>query len=694
MKLTKKTKAKDGKKLQSGVIVDKNTNMAKIIQNFNAIDSFPVLTAKNSLSNQPNLGSVNDKNPIKTTPAGTYVFKPNPDIYNYKGFDINNDKLAKNLAIHQTYPGEFKQRDPLYNKKDPRARDASWGCVNCKKPDIDKLYKYFPQGDTLQVLPRTQQILNKKKSSESILHNNYIPSDYQQGSPAIEVNPNVEDIPYENGGTINTKYMKGQKKKLIVTARNGKKLTNSFSTDDVQSINNSIKENQKGEDYNQKQSNIIKYLNTFTPTDIAINQAKGEDKPQYIRKNPIDEMLPAEKADHEQQTTWKNEAQGLTNKSEDNINTWKSKFKPASELTEKIIEAGDAAMMVQGIGELAYMYKEPAINWLSKYITKNKEIETIPYDVKDFKTQYYNFIKDKEVPSKFEDAYKVQQDFMERLNTPEGKKRAIALDRNPDYNRLIEKQDLYKKGEISQQEWLDYKNPFFGPENASKAKIIEDINGNASYTRPYIIDPYISKKASDPTIALNPNLPKGAISKITRHEMEHGVQGGKPTEIDDMLSGLDLKYEPNSIKAKIEASKFPDKVVTQKDGNGKHIAVTLSHEPGAIDYFRTGSNSQERSPFLAELQQHLLDNEYISHAYATDEITPDLLKRVHDDYNIKYRQGKEHPLRIFNIIKPTKENYKIMSEGLNKMITPIGLGVGVDAVYENNKSNGGWLKKY
>ena len=150
-----------GKKLQSGIVVDKEKNMAKIYQNFVPVDSFPVITGQNSISDKPNIGGIinEERNPMwehHITPAGTYFIKPHRNIYNYKGFFLENPNLAKDIAIHQTYPGEFAKRNPTYASRNPRDRDMSWGRINCRKPDIDKLYKYFPQGDTLNVIGRQQ----------------------------------------------------------------------------------------------------------------------------------------------------------------------------------------------------------------------------------------------------------------------------------------------------------------------------------------------------------------------------------------------------------------------------------------------------------------------------------------------------------------------------------------------------------
>lgn len=192
--------AKKAKKLQSGIVVDKNTNMAKIYENFSPVDSFPVITGKNSLNDKPNLSTDPEVGfQAKNTPAGDYTLKPNSNIYGHRGYEMNNDKLERILAVHTTY--DPAHRGSSYAKKDPRARDLSYGCVNCRPEDIEKLYSHFPEGDTLEVLPRTKP--NKKTKIE----NKVIP-DYSNNS--------MESLGDEKNNFKNGGKMKKGKKKYII----------------------------------------------------------------------------------------------------------------------------------------------------------------------------------------------------------------------------------------------------------------------------------------------------------------------------------------------------------------------------------------------------------------------------------------------------------------------------------------------
>lgn len=139
--------------LHSGVIVDKRTNQMYLINNKKIVSQHNVLTGQNTEGNSSNTydGKANyypfEK---KTTPIGDYYLDPQNNFYGYKGyymkpFDKNNK--SRFLAVHTTY--DPANRNKYYGTN--RA-NQSYGCVNCKNPTIDELYKNFPKGDTLRVV--------------------------------------------------------------------------------------------------------------------------------------------------------------------------------------------------------------------------------------------------------------------------------------------------------------------------------------------------------------------------------------------------------------------------------------------------------------------------------------------------------------------------------------------------------------
>lgn len=147
-------------KLQNGVITDKRTNTSYIIENGNIKKSFPVLTGVNPDVNINDRGvAYLETHPeSKATPRGTYIMNPKADIYGQPGFRLNPVAAfgepaarAKDIAQHVTYPGDFEQRNPLY-AQEAKNRYASYGCVNCRKPDINYMTDRFKKGDTTMVI--------------------------------------------------------------------------------------------------------------------------------------------------------------------------------------------------------------------------------------------------------------------------------------------------------------------------------------------------------------------------------------------------------------------------------------------------------------------------------------------------------------------------------------------------------------
>jgi hypothetical protein len=160
------------RRLQNGVITDKRTNTNYILENGKVIKSFPVLTGANPDMN------INDKGVAylethpesKATPRGTYIMNPKDDIYGQPGFRLNPVAAfgepaarAKDIAQHVTY--DFAKRNPLYTQ-DAKNRYASYGCVNCRKPDINYMTDRFKKGDTTMVIDskikRDADFLSKK----------------------------------------------------------------------------------------------------------------------------------------------------------------------------------------------------------------------------------------------------------------------------------------------------------------------------------------------------------------------------------------------------------------------------------------------------------------------------------------------------------------------------------------------------
>jgi hypothetical protein len=258
----------------------------------------------------------------------------------------------------------------------------------------------------------------------------------------------------------------------------------------------------------------------------------------------------------------------------------------------------------------------------------------------------------------------VLEDFKTRIQTPEGQKRLKELG-------------------ITNDDFLQ------------NLDILEDPTTFGYYT------------GGDNKIVMNPNNP--LPRKVVRHEIEHGVQSallnsnlnkvikaspyeklkalesGK-TEIDNILSGLELRKEGT-----------PDKVwdkTTIEDGKPVDINEYKSkilNKQNATDYFLTGSEGKEKSAFLAEVQQHMMDKGIIPKTSYT-EITPEMVKETFTDAMFDEEGGGKY-LRLFNIMKPTENNYKLISKGLNKMLslTPYAIPTAIGAGALNKKQQGGHI---
>jgi len=253
----------------------------------------------------------------------------------------------------------------------------------------------------------------------------------------------------------------------------------------------------------------------------------------------------------------------------------------------------------------------------------------------------------------------VLDNFKQRIRTPEGQKRLKELG-------------------ITEEQLLQ------------DLKIVEDPNTYGYY------------RGAKNTIAMNPNhpLPK----KVVRHEIEHGVQNalrqskinkvidGTPaeklkalesttTEIDDILSGLTLRREGTPDK------KWIGKAVSDKPVQIDEYKALINNKQNATDYFLTGSDGAEKSAFLGEVQQYMMDTGKIpKDSYV--QITPEMVKETMIDAMFDEAGGGKY-LRLFNIIKADPKNYELISKGLNKMLTVSPL-IGAGAYMQNKEyKNGG-----
>jgi len=156
--------------LESGVVVDKRTGKAVVIKDGKVTRKFDVITGENVDSNTlTGKYMIDMKKEDKVTPVGTYLmkgkgvglFQSDIDYYNNNVQvmkplgDTPKSKGRTNLAIHEVY-------DPINRRKffGSKSPWASYGCINCKKPDIKYIMEQFPKGDTIKVVDSKNMVDN------------------------------------------------------------------------------------------------------------------------------------------------------------------------------------------------------------------------------------------------------------------------------------------------------------------------------------------------------------------------------------------------------------------------------------------------------------------------------------------------------------------------------------------------------
>ena len=211
--------------------------------------------------------------------------------------------------------------------------------------------------------------------------------------------------------------------------------------------------------------------------------------------------------------------------------------------------------------------------------------------------------------------------------------------------------------------------------------------GPGSYAEPKYSWEGPKKNPFGHSISLAPNTMTAADAPmIGMHEIFHfpGMFYGKlspnsttyHTYLDDMLSGLELKSDSELIKQTVDygtplkynmgnltTGEFRNEL---KDKFGNVVPGEFEHPLlSAKNYYK--KYLQEMSPFFAEVREKMLQDGFIKHPYET--MTPTKLKAYYNNYN--NITDNKYPLRYFEIMKPTKNNFKLSSDVFNKML--IGL---------------------
>lgn len=184
-------------------------------------------------------------------------------------------------------------------------------------------------------------------------------------------------------------------------------------------------------------------------------------------------------------------------------------------------------------------------------------------------------------------------------------------------------------------------------------------------------------------------------ANIARHEIEHAVQSAYQsgrekvygTEFDPFPYMKSHRVTPGQTDidrsmAMLETWDEPLKNKKEWDDFSKSYSYQSATNPDkdkmALNYFFWGSNGREKSAFLGEVQQYMLDKKLINHPY--QRITMDDIKNAY-----KTAVANKDELRLFNIMKPNPYNFSLLRDNLNKMLSITGAAGTGAAAYKSDK---------
>jgi hypothetical protein len=273
--------------------------------------------------------------------------------------------------------------------------------------------------------------------------------------------------------------------------------------------------------------------------------------------------------------------------------------------------------------------------------------------------------------------------------------------------RLIEWHRKFKlpetKNKEAQEVFSNFKQRIESPEGIKRLKALGIKSDDLLKTIKTVEDEfsYGYYSPNDNMIALNPGDP--LIKQTMRHEIEHAVQNAieqnygsmgdifknlfkKGTvfpnqakgisEIDDILSKLELRKTPTPNK------QWTGNVISDRPVDVSDYKPALRKRQLSTDYFTTGSGGKEKSAFLGEVQQHMMDKGIIpKNSYV--EVTPKMVEETFINSIGDEASGGRY-LRLFDIMKPTEKNYKTISKALNKMLVAVPVvGAGTATMLAN-----------
>jgi hypothetical protein len=287
------------------------------------------------------------------------------------------------------------------------------------------------------------------------------------------------------------------------------------------------------------------------------------------------------------------------------------------------------------------------------------------------------------------------------LRSPEGRARLQNyIDNNPHLQQLNKSVDDLITDFTDTQ--FVTKRPYW---DKSKGDWIRDAYGNIEFSP---VDPnnafswYISGYDKPSKVSIGHNYAPYDAEHVLEHEFAHTFQRGKEIRgVDDVLANVSLKENPWDRSFLEQLYNYNPFGKTKDSGysiSNKRYGNDYVNWSNQKNYWLTGAGrGQEKAAFAAEVRENLLQRGLLKNRY--DEITPELLEKHYKMYN--NTTGDKYRLRLYDIMKKDKTNFKLLSDVLNKMpaVVPAAIGTGATAAVIAGQDTpqqqyGGWLNKY
>lgn len=305
---------------------------------------------------------------------------------------------------------------------------------------------------------------------------------------------------------------------------------------------------------------------------------------------------------------------------------------------------------------------------IQSLIDNTPELKEAGFTVEDYKKGLNNMLNINSYYNNFYDDFENLDQAIQYGQTVPGADFKALQDMNSQLGKLSEKLAEY-------EEFINRPDRFL---NAFLRRYSKQVPNSA--TPPQGIN--LTKESINPgdthQIFVSPYLTNEDVLRIGRHELGHYTQRGTQTNLDRELSDITLLDDNPDFKN----VPFDD-----TPGSSNFYKSVMSKEnpfESSKKYWKSGSKGQEKLPFVEEVRADLLEEGIIDNLY--DEVTPEMLEYHQNLY--KQKTGNKYPLRIYDLMEKTPENYNIMSSVINKMpvAIPAMLGIGAAAKMSNKES--------